>query len=110
MPSRAKQSVRFIERYHSYVINYNLGEDLVRNYVKKAGGTDANPSKRWQLFEQLLKSPHLPSDWAVTIEGRPSEKIKATAKCCCKPTSGRIAMGLLVSSIGEDGFSPRLGR
>ena len=24
-PARAKQSVKFIERYRSYVINYNLG-------------------------------------------------------------------------------------
>jgi hypothetical protein len=60
-PARARQSVRFIERYHSYVINYNLGEDLVRNSIEKHGGTDADPGKRWQVFEQLLKAPHVPS-------------------------------------------------
>src|SRR5436190_2680244 len=30
---RAKQSARFIEKYRSYVINYNLGEDMVRSYI-----------------------------------------------------------------------------
>src|SRR5215831_13192328 len=29
-PKRAQQSVKFIKRYRSYVINYNLGEDMVR--------------------------------------------------------------------------------
>jgi hypothetical protein len=58
---RAQQSVRFIERYRSYVINYNLGEDLVRHYIEKLGGTDDHPLKRWQEFERLLSSPRLPS-------------------------------------------------
>ncbi|MEP6955579.1 MAG: hypothetical protein ABI883_02045, partial [Chthoniobacterales bacterium] len=58
---RAQQRVRFIEQYRSYVINYNLGEDLVRAYVEKRGGTDAEPAKRWQVFGELLSSPRLPS-------------------------------------------------
>ncbi len=61
-PARAKQSVKFIERYRSYVINYNLGEDLVRHYIEKLGGTDEQPGKRWQEFERLLSSPRLPSE------------------------------------------------
>jgi hypothetical protein len=59
---RAKQSARFIEKYRSYVINYNLGEDMVRNYIEKRGGTEQQPEKRWQEFEQLLASPRLPGD------------------------------------------------
>ena len=39
---RAKQSTKFIEKYRSYVINYNLGEDMVRSYIEKLGGTAAN--------------------------------------------------------------------
>lgn len=61
-PKRAQQRVRFIEQYRSYVINYNLGEDMVRAHVEKAVGPDASPEKRWQVFEQLLSSPHLPSN------------------------------------------------
>ncbi|MDQ6654337.1 MAG: hypothetical protein M3Y80_00800, partial [Verrucomicrobiota bacterium] len=60
-PKRAQQRVRFIEQYRSYVINYNLGEDLVRAHVEKAVGPDGSPEKRWQVFEQLLSSPQLPS-------------------------------------------------
>jgi hypothetical protein len=59
---RAKQSVKFIEKYHSYVINYNLGEDMVRSYIEKRGGTAEQPDQRWREFEQLLMSPRLPGD------------------------------------------------
>ena len=37
---RAEQRVKFIEQYRSYVINYNLGKDLIRAYVEKAMGRD----------------------------------------------------------------------
>jgi hypothetical protein len=60
-PPRAAQRVRFIDQYRSYVINYNLGKDMVKRYVESQGGTASNASKRWQVFEQLLSSPRLPS-------------------------------------------------
>jgi hypothetical protein len=59
--ARAKQRVKFIEHYRSYVINYNLGEDMVRSYIEKRGGTADQPEKRWREFEQLISSPRLPS-------------------------------------------------
>ncbi len=58
-PARARQRVKFIQRYRSYVINYNLGEDMVRRYIEKRSGTD--PEKRWNEFAKLLSSPRLPS-------------------------------------------------
>jgi hypothetical protein len=58
-PARAQQRVKFIQRYRSYVINYNLGEDMVRRYIEKRSGTD--PPKRWSDFGKLLSSPRLPS-------------------------------------------------
>jgi hypothetical protein len=62
---RAAQRVRFIERYRSYVINYNLGRDLVVGYVERAaGGREggrAAEDARWQVFGELLGSPRLPS-------------------------------------------------
>jgi hypothetical protein len=60
-PPRAAQRVRFVDQYRSYVINYNLGKDMVKRYVESQGGTAANASKRWRVFEQLLSSPRLPS-------------------------------------------------
>jgi len=59
---RAKQGTKFIEKYRSYVINYNLGEDMVRSYIEKRGGTAEQSEQRWREFEQLLASPRLPSD------------------------------------------------
>jgi hypothetical protein len=55
---RAEQRVRFIDTYRSYVINYNLGQDLVRDYIE---GTEDNPGERWKAFMRLLASPRLPS-------------------------------------------------
>lgn len=60
-PARAAQRVRFIDTYRSYVINYNLGEDLVRRYVEAQGGTGDAPGRRWEVFAELLSSPRLPS-------------------------------------------------
>jgi len=60
-PPRAAQRVRFMDQYRSYVINYNLGKDMVKRYVESKGGTASNATKRWDVFEQLISSPRLPS-------------------------------------------------
>lgn len=54
---RAEQRVRFMDQYRSYVINYNLGKDLVKQHVEASAGT----GDRWQEFVKLLSSPRLPS-------------------------------------------------
>lgn len=59
-PARAIQRVKFIDQYRSYVINYNLGKDLVREYVERNAGGDRN--QRWLVFRELLSSPRLPSE------------------------------------------------
>jgi hypothetical protein len=58
-PARAQRSVRFMDKYRSYVINYNLGEELVRHYIEGQAGTD--PAARWRVFGELISSPRLPS-------------------------------------------------
>ncbi len=60
-PERAVQRIGFIERYRSYVINYNLGQDMVRSYIEKLGGVSSNPALRWKLFGDLLSQPQTPS-------------------------------------------------
>jgi hypothetical protein len=60
-PERAQQRVRFFDQYRSYVINYNFGQDLVRQYIERKGGTVDNPKKRWDEFKKLISSPRLPS-------------------------------------------------
>lgn len=57
-PERARQRVRFIDAYRSYVINYNYGRDLVARYVETAAPA---PAQRWKVFGELLSSPRLPS-------------------------------------------------
>jgi hypothetical protein len=58
---RAEQRVKFIEQYRSYVINYNLGKDLVRGYVERRVGREKTPQRVWREFIMLLMSPRLPS-------------------------------------------------
>jgi hypothetical protein len=64
-PERAEQRTRFFDKYRSYVINYNLGKDLVKRFIeaKAAGGGHA---KQWDEFVRLLSSPRLPSGLRVT--------------------------------------------
>lgn len=57
---RAQQRVRFFDQYRSYVINYNLGQDLVRKYIESKGGTVDHPARRWDEFRKLISSPRLP--------------------------------------------------
>ncbi|GAA3997883.1 hypothetical protein [Sphingomonas humi] len=56
--ARARQGVAFIKQYRSYVINYNIGRDMVADDVERL----ADPKARWQRMEQLLSEPTLPSD------------------------------------------------
>jgi hypothetical protein len=60
---RAAQRVRFIDSYRSYVINYNLGEDLVRSYVDSRAAGDAG--RRWEIFADIVSSPRLPASLAA---------------------------------------------
>jgi hypothetical protein len=62
MPAaRAAQRVRFIEKNRSYVINYNLGQDMIKAFMEKRGAPIAQTAKAWREFEALLSSPRLPS-------------------------------------------------
>jgi hypothetical protein len=59
-PEAAAKTVRFIDSYRSYVINYNLGRDLVAGWVGRTGG--ATEDGRWGVFRALLSRPMLPRD------------------------------------------------
>ena len=56
---RAAQMTDFNEQYRSYVINYGLGMDMVRDWIEAQG--DA-PVWRWKAMERLLSEPMLPGD------------------------------------------------
>jgi len=60
-PERAQQRTKFFDQYRSYVINYNLGQDLVGRFIESRGGLPSTPAKRWEEFRKLLASPRLPS-------------------------------------------------
>ena len=55
---RARKGLEFDRHYRSYVINYGLGQDMVRMHVEAAGDAAA----RWRRMEQILSEPTLPAD------------------------------------------------
>lgn len=65
----AKKSISFIKANRSYVINYNHGLALVKNYMTSQDGTEPGTVKRWELFGRLLSNPMLPA--ALENPGNP---------------------------------------
>ncbi|MGH6963516.1 MAG: hypothetical protein ACREE0_03440 [Phenylobacterium sp.] len=57
--ARAEQSVSFTDNYRSYVINYGLGEQMVRHWIESQG---ADPDARWKAMERLLSQPSTAAD------------------------------------------------
>ena len=55
--ARAEQGLKFIDAYGAYVINYNWGRKMVKDYIEQA----KTHEQRWQRFYQLLSSPRIPS-------------------------------------------------
>jgi hypothetical protein len=69
-PKGASDYVRFIRKYRSYVINYNFGQDIVKNYIESQGGTLNQPEKRWELFGKLLSNETKPSVLVKNTAGK----------------------------------------
>ncbi|VWX62026.1 hypothetical protein [Sphingorhabdus sp. 109] len=61
---RAEQMTDFNEQYRSYVINYGLGMEMVRDWIETQGDASV---WRWKAMERLLSEPMLPAD---LVEGR----------------------------------------
>lgn len=64
---RSEQRVRFIETYRGYVLNYNVGRDLVAAYVERQAAL--NGGDRWAAFGTLLTTPMAASDIAAGSGG-----------------------------------------
>ena len=56
---KSQQRLKFWDTYGAYVINYNWGKDLVKNWVE--AGKDQTNKGKWNRFAKLLSSPILPS-------------------------------------------------
>ncbi|WP_166943938.1 hypothetical protein [Sphingopyxis panaciterrae] len=58
-PQRAEQSVAFTDQYRSYVINYGIGEEMVRAFIERG-----NPDRDeiWRRMALILGEPTLPAD------------------------------------------------
>jgi hypothetical protein len=59
---RAEQVVAFTEHYRAYVINYGLGQAMVRAAIE---GTASTPAGRWAAMWWILSGPTIPLDLGV---------------------------------------------
>ncbi|ADG09163.1 hypothetical protein B7G68_03330 [Caulobacter segnis] len=59
--ARAEKRLSFIEAYRAYIINYSLGQDLVRAHVERTGKSE---SARWAAMERVISEPTTPADLA----------------------------------------------
>jgi len=59
---RAEQVVAFNEHYRAYVINYGLGQAMVRAAIEATGST---PAARWAAMWWILSGPTIPENLAV---------------------------------------------
>jgi hypothetical protein len=69
-PAGTAQRLKFFDQYRSYVINYNLGKDMVARHIALDSGSP-DPAARWKAFERLLASPRLPSGLRRPSDGIP---------------------------------------
>ncbi|MCX7736264.1 MAG: hypothetical protein N2319_06085 [Candidatus Kapabacteria bacterium] len=59
--SRAERSIKFYEKYRSYIINYYVGQEIVETYINsKANFLDKK--EKWDIFTNLITKPTLPVD------------------------------------------------
>ncbi|MDT8991186.1 hypothetical protein RQP54_09950 [Curvibacter sp. APW13] len=58
--ARARQRLRFIEHNRAYVINYNLGQDLVRRYLHRVAPAQ-DSAAQWVALTDLLLQPRTAS-------------------------------------------------
>lgn len=64
--AKARKSLEFDRAYRSYVINYGLGQEMVRHAVEAAG---PSAYARWARMTTILSTPTLPAD-LVAMAGR----------------------------------------
>jgi hypothetical protein len=70
--AQAEQRVRFFDQYRSYVLNYNLGKDMIAKHIDLVSGGRQDQAARWAAFEQLLASPRLPSGLRQPADAAPA--------------------------------------
>jgi hypothetical protein len=63
-PEKAEQRIKFYDALRGYVINYNLGRDMVKAYVLRhvtSNDPETARKQKWDAFRKLLSSPRLAS-------------------------------------------------
>jgi hypothetical protein len=59
----AEQAVEFFTQYRSYVVNYALGTDMLRSYLKSRGAAPMGSERSWEEFGRIISSPSIVSEY-----------------------------------------------
>ena len=97
---RAAQRVRFFDQYRSYVINYNLGKDMVRQLHRVASGRGRKCAAALGGVHEAAVVPQAALDAQVGVESAESQ----TAAPGRRPAL-RVGVGRLRLRYGERGRS-----
>lgn len=61
---RAQRSMKFVANGSgSYVMTYNYGVDLVRNYIERKVGKGSKNAEKWRAFADLSRLPLIPANF-----------------------------------------------
>jgi hypothetical protein len=58
---RAEKYLSFIETYRSYVVTYDVGKEIIKDYIESHSGTENSLAKKWELFTKIISTPQTPS-------------------------------------------------
>ena len=61
----AVNSLNFIRKYRSYVINYNFGQDLIKKHIQSKLTANSTEADRWKAFRELLSNEYKASDFSI---------------------------------------------
>lgn len=61
----AINSLNFIKKYRSYVINYNFGQELIKKHIQSKLTANSTEADRWKAFEELLSNEYKASDFSI---------------------------------------------
>lgn len=67
----ATQRMHFIEAQRAYVVTYNYGKTLVKNYIEQKAGS--NRSRRWDVFRDVILTPMTPRELEAGVAPRANQ-------------------------------------
>ncbi len=106
MPGGEENLIRFIEQQRSYVVNYTVGRQLLRDYIESRAAGDS--AKRWQWFHTLASTPQTPSALA-RADGESSDALSDAVDWLEAEAHRIVRASKRTMADGTAAFPPQVG-